>query len=142
MIFTLRVSPIMPQPQLACYSPAIVNNITKPGTLPLSVHASPALGVFGGCWTLSQLSWCEGRVTPGVQAWTSCQFIAETKAPTLTVSPRDNLELPISLMCMSPDCAREPENLEGTHAGTTSTAHTKVPALNSTCDFLALRQQQ
>lgn len=99
--FTFCVSPIMPQPHFACYSPAIVNNITNTATLQLCVHACL---LHSGRWTLSQLSWCDGRVTPGVQAWTSCQFIAdrrETNAPTLTVTPRDNLELPVSLVFMS-----------------------------------------
>ena len=82
-----------------------------------SLTAYPAYRVAGG-WSQSQLTLGGRRGTP----WTGRQSIAGSdidKQPlTLTFTPKDNLETPINLACMSLDGGRKPEHPERTHADT------------------------
>lgn len=126
VLFTFCVTPLVPQLKyFACFLPATVNNITQTGN-PSTFCL--CLSCIRGHWGLLDsfpvvLVWTQGY--PGVIAWTSCQFIAVTKPPTLTT--RDNLGLPISLKWMSLDCAGEPENLERTNKDTTKHCTNRGP---------------
>ena len=60
----------------------------------------------------------------------------DKQSPTLTLTPKDNLESPINLTCMFLDGGRKPEDPERTHAdtGRTCRLHTERTSWDSNQD--------
>jgi len=94
--------------------------IRAPSTISIHPFSTPAKSNLGSRWSLglSQLPFGERQVTP----WAHHHSITgphrdkwDKQPPTLTLTPRVNLETPINLKCMFLDGGRKPEYPERNH---------------------------
>lgn len=120
---------LMPEHRLSRWIVAVIQN--KSYTCYSTLISSKVLQLFPAINFLSPVLWVVRVLEPvpavlgwtetGVTPWTGRQFITKTTQrdkPPSTLTPADNSELPISLMCMSLDCGGKWENLMGADAGT------------------------